>query len=197
MRHGVSGRRKGLSAKTLIVSGDLARAIRRESNQAVAHWFGVTPQTVTVWRKALGVGRTNPVTHRLRSDYTAEPWAKAARLQAYAKAGDPARRRKIAAAKRGKARPRKHMASAWRANTGRVPTAATRAKMSAAAKERAKTFLPGGRPWTPEEDELVRTLPPSEAAARTGRSVRGVWDRRRRLGLPDGRTRFERVRTAR
>src|SRR5690349_4120338 len=46
-------------AKTLVLFADLAKAIRRESNQAVAHWWGVTPQTVTIWRKALGVGRAN------------------------------------------------------------------------------------------------------------------------------------------
>ena len=40
-----------------------------------------------------------------------------------------------------------------------------------------------GRPWTPEEDELVRALPPGEAARRTGRSLRAVYDRRYALGL--------------
>jgi transposase-like protein len=35
-----------------------ADAIRRESNQAVAYWFGVSDQTVSKWRKALGVDMT-------------------------------------------------------------------------------------------------------------------------------------------
>ena len=34
-------------AKSLVVYGGLAKAIRCESVQAVAYWFGVTPQTVT------------------------------------------------------------------------------------------------------------------------------------------------------
>src|SRR5215211_7931672 len=59
------GRRRGTSARSLVVSGDLERAVRAESNQAVCHWFGVTPQTVSKWRTALGVGLTNPGTHRL------------------------------------------------------------------------------------------------------------------------------------
>jgi hypothetical protein len=35
--------------------------------------------------------------------------------------------------------------------------------------------------WTPEEDALVRGLPPAEAARRTGRSVGAVYARRSRL----------------
>ena len=47
------GRRKSQSGKSLIVFGELAEAVRRESNQAVCYWFGVTPpQTVSKWRKA-------------------------------------------------------------------------------------------------------------------------------------------------
>ena len=99
------GRRRGTSARSLVVYGDLAEAVKRESNQAVCHWFGVTGQTVSKWRKALGVGLTNDGTHRLRSEYTAEPWAVEARATAHAKAGDPERRRKIAESKKGKPRP--------------------------------------------------------------------------------------------
>jgi hypothetical protein len=44
-----------------------------------------------------------------------------------------------------------------------------------------------GRPWTPEEDELARTLPPAEAARRTGRRLPSVYGRRHvlRVGLPE------------
>jgi hypothetical protein len=45
------------------------------------------------------------------------------------------------------------------------------------------------RPWKPAEDQLVRTLPGAEAAARAGRTLQAVRDRRRNLGLPDGRRR--------
>jgi hypothetical protein len=90
------GRRRGTSARSLVVFGGLADAIRRESNQAVCFWFGVTPQTVSKWRKLLGIGLANPGTHRLRSDYGNEPWAKRARKKAHAKNADPERRRKIA-----------------------------------------------------------------------------------------------------
>ena len=41
------------------------------------------------------------------------------------------------------------------------------------------------RPWTTEEDELVRSLPPEEAARRAGRDLLAVHLRRYELGLPD------------
>ena len=40
-----------------------------------------------------------------------------------------------------------------------------------------------GRPWTPGEDELLRTLPPKEVAERTGRTLTAVYLRRHALGL--------------
>jgi hypothetical protein len=99
------GRGPRQASKALIVYGGLADAIRRESNQAVCYWFGVSAQTVGKWRKTLGVGLTNDGTHRLRSEYQVEPWAVEARAKAHAKTGDPERRAKIAAAKIGKPRP--------------------------------------------------------------------------------------------
>src|SRR4029077_7533342 len=42
-----------------ILCGDLVKAVRRESNQAVCRWWGVMPQTVTAWRKALDVPQGN------------------------------------------------------------------------------------------------------------------------------------------
>jgi hypothetical protein len=41
----------------------------------------------------------------------------------------------------------------------------------------------GGRPWTPEEDEVLRALAPTEVARQTGRSLRSVYARRNILGL--------------
>jgi hypothetical protein len=37
------------------------------------------------------------------------------------------------------------------------------------------------RPWTAEENEAVRALTPQDAAAKTGRTIRGVWARRQNL----------------
>ncbi len=43
--------------------------------------------------------------------------------------------------------------------------------------------------WTPEQDELVRTLPIAEVMRRTGRTRYAILSRRHRLGVPDGRRR--------
>jgi hypothetical protein len=88
-----------------VVYKGLARAVRSESEQAVAHWWGIGLWSVWQWRKALGVGATTEGTSRLRRDYFHEPWADQVRVKAVAKVRDPKRRAKIAAAKRGKPRP--------------------------------------------------------------------------------------------
>jgi hypothetical protein len=188
-------RKKGMP-KTLILYGDLAKAVRRESNQAVAFWWGVTPQTVTVWRKALGVPPTTAGTSKLRSAHFLEPWAKRAQRKAWAKARDPERRAKIAAARRGKPRSSQVIEAMRKANLGNRHSAESRRKMSEAHKRRGTRPPLAGRPWTAEEDALIATLSASEAAKRTGRTVSAVNKRRRKLGMPDGRTREARQRRA-
>jgi hypothetical protein len=125
----------------------------------------------------------------LRRDYCQEPWAKRARQKSYAKHRDPQRRAKIAAARRGKSRPRhviEAMNDAWR---GKSHTEEARRKMSDAQKRRGAWPPAAGRPWEPWEDELVRTLSRKEVASQTGRTVGAVTNRRQTLGLPDGRRR--------
>jgi hypothetical protein len=47
------------------------------------------------------------------------------------------------------------------------------------ARKRNPPARPGqARPWTEAEDELIRTLKPSEAARRTGRTLSAVYARR-------------------
>jgi hypothetical protein len=100
-------------------------------------------------------------------------------------------------------------ADAYHARTGRWPTAASGPVEGApgevwghinAALYDGQRGLPGGDslarllnrrrargpgrvPWTPAEDELVRTLPPAEAAERTGRTLAAVYRRRFALGV--------------
>src|SRR5262245_5192158 len=93
-------------AKSLVVYAGLAKAVRRESNRAVCHWWGVTPQTVSKWRKALGVGRvTKGTSALLRENAPRTVRSPQAEANRQAKDRDPTRRAKIAAAKRGKPRP--------------------------------------------------------------------------------------------
>jgi hypothetical protein len=72
----------------------------------------------------------------LRSAYSHEPWAVEARAKAHAKAGDPARREKIAAARRGKPRLPHVIEAMAEARRGVPHSAETRRKMSEAHKRR-------------------------------------------------------------
>jgi len=179
-------------AKSLVLFGALVRAVRRESNQAVAQAWGVTGQTVTAWRRALGVGPTTDETSKLRSAHFREPWALEAQKKAWAKARDPQRRAKIAAARRGKPRPAHVIEVTRERYLGKTLSAETRRKMSEAHKRRRSWPPLAGRPWTPAEDELVRTLRIAEVVEQTGRSISAVKSRRRTLGVADGRTKAAR-----
>jgi len=169
-------------AKSLVLYRGLARAVRRESAAAVAHWWGVGPATVNKWRRALNVPRWNEGDLRLK---VANGKVNLAAVDAmHAKARDPVRRAKIAAAKLGKPRPPEVIEALRRANLGKKLSAETRAKMSAAAKRRvARGIRPPltGNAWSAAEDKLVRTLPVAAVAKRIGRTYDAVASRRWRL----------------
>ena len=173
-------------AKSLVVFKDLARAVRRESEVAVAHHWGVDKQTVGKWRKALGVGRVTEGTSKRLSDHAREPAVVAGLWKAQAKSGDPARRAKLSAAMRGKKMDRRVVEALAAQRWGTRHREESRRKMSEAHRRRG-TLVPGTVVWTEREDALVRSLPAAEAALRTGRTLGAVWSRRRVLGLPDGR----------
>jgi hypothetical protein len=182
------GRRKGTSARTLVIYGGLAEAVKRESNLAVCYWFGVTPQTVSDWRKALGVRSTNDGTFRLRSANTREPMARLALARATAKANNSERRRKQSEAQKGRKRPR-HVIEAMRKGRKGKPQPPHVGQIIAARNRKLKAMgkVPFGRIWTTEDDGIVREHPGTVAAQMLGRSLNSVYSRRLKLGLPDGR----------
>src|SRR5438067_3693796 len=57
------GRKVGGTAHGYILYRDLAKAVRNEAAVVVAHWWGVSFNTVTRWRRALSVGRKTRGTH--------------------------------------------------------------------------------------------------------------------------------------
>jgi len=84
------GRKRGAPGwGGIVVYGDLATAIRNESNQSVSYWFGITLKIVTNWRRALGVGFTNAGTHKLRQGYGREDWFKEVQRKGAAKKPRP------------------------------------------------------------------------------------------------------------
>ena len=72
-----------------ILCGDLVRAVRTESEQAVAHHWGVGYPTVWKWRRALGVGASTNGTRRLRMEYAAEKLTPEVRAKARAAMSTP------------------------------------------------------------------------------------------------------------
>lgn len=92
-------RRRKSGRPSLILCGDLIRAVQQESSAAVQHHWGVGPVTVWRWRQALGVGRVTPGTReRLRTETGVPPEAAARGREA---ASTPDARARIAEAKRG------------------------------------------------------------------------------------------------
>lgn len=191
-----TGRKPGRGGPPiLIVFKGLARAVRKESNQAVAHHWGVTGQTVTAWRKALNVPATNSGSSKLISAHYQSGVGEKLNVGASRANSDPKRdaprRAKIAAAKTGKPRPRHVVDAMAEAERGRPHRASTKAQMSETHKKR------GTRPpwlndaWTAQEDALLVAgkLSPAEVAERTGRTLTAVYLRRKKLGLGDLRRR--------
>jgi len=119
-------RRGGVS---LVLNGDLARAVEREAACAVAHWFGVSTWTVRKWRRALGVPSRNEGDRLLKRRYAQSERGALARAAALATARDPERRAKIAAAPLGKARPPHVVAAIRKSMLGRKLTPEHRQKV--------------------------------------------------------------------
>ena len=183
-------KRPGSAGRTLAIYGDLAEAVRRESVLAVCYWWGITPQTVTKWRTAMGVAAMTEGTVLLKVTSATDSVAlEAARERGKAKARDPERCEKIAASKRGKPRPQ-HVIDAMReGRTGKPHTEEVRKLLSELSRRRGARPPKAGRPWTAEEDALVWSLPAAQVAEQTKRTLSAVYTRRYELNVPDGRRR--------
>jgi hypothetical protein len=112
---------KGGRRPALVLDGDLATAVKRESAEAVMHFWGVKANTVWQWRKALGVPQYNEGTTDLKVEVMT-PILDEAREKARPTWSSAERREKIAASKRRKPRP-PHVVEAMRrgARAGRTP----------------------------------------------------------------------------
>jgi hypothetical protein len=120
----------------MILYGDLAKAVQRESNQAVAYWFGVCSSTVRLWRSTLGVRQNNEGTHKLRIDYTKEDWHQRAVRRGGNTPWTPERLASVRRKLKGKKRPLHVVEAIRRAKTGVRYPAEVRERMSAAQRAR-------------------------------------------------------------
>jgi hypothetical protein len=81
----------GRKRKGLVVFAGLAEALARESGRAVAHWWGVSNNTVWKWRQALGIaGQRTEGTRRLRRERAQSPASLAARKRLHEREQGPA-----------------------------------------------------------------------------------------------------------
>jgi len=158
----------------LLVDDTLVRAIQHESATALGYWWGVSCATVERWRRTFGVGRTDPEGSQrlIRSAIQASLSARFG--DDHDRLWTPEEMALLGVLPDGEVALR----------TGRTTNAValTRERLGRAnVNARPDAFT--GRPWTAAEDNAVCTLPPKEAAARTGRSMQAVYIRRRDLGV--------------
>jgi hypothetical protein len=185
----------------LLVDEELARAISTESAAAVRFWWGVSAGVVHRWRKALGVGRMDSEGSRRLILAASEKGADAVRGVPLPPEQVQQRRRTAIALNLGRNLRLGYHGRRWTdeeiALLDTLPDAevATRAGRTTDAVRRKRESLGipnptarpgayGNPPWTEEEDELVRRLPPHEAALCTGRTLHAVYSRRRALKTP-------------
>jgi hypothetical protein len=158
--------------RSLILCGDLVRAVKLESELAVAYHWTVSATTVGKWRQVLGVEALNPGSRRLM-------W------RAVDLARTPAAREKIAKAATGRSLSPEHR-ERLRALNRRPKSERFKRHMSEKMQER---FASGkrARRWTAEEEALLGVMPDRELARRLGRSVGAVAERRflKKQGAPD------------
>lgn len=167
--------------RSLIVCGDLVRAIRTESEQAVAHHWGVNIVTVWHWRKALGVPRITEGTERLYQDYKPEKLTDDVTAIGREHAREPEALERMAGAKRGvPAHPKTKAALIEAAKQPKSEDWKRQARERMAGKRPVNTVRPD---WKPEEDALLATDFDRAVAGRIGRTIAAVRQRRQGLGI--------------
>lgn len=175
-------RRKKTGKASLILTEELARAVRAESSEAIAFWWGVSTAKVWMWRKALGVGRVTEGTRKLLQERTGVPPEAAARGRAAAAAPEVVAR--MAETKRGRPALPQTKEALLRAAKRKKPAGwGVRANAWMLGRE-----LPQSRRgvWSEEEDARLKELaskPAPDIAAMLGRTVASVHNRKVFLGL--------------
>ena len=169
-------------AHTLVLCGDLVKAVRRESKPAVAHQFGVSQGTVRAWRRALGVPPSTEGTYQLeRSNALHRKDDRIERARKNSKT--PEALAKISASLRGRIPPPSVIEAARKA-ARRPRSEGWKQKMAALWRERGHPPAhPERKFWTAEEDALLGTATDGEVARKIGRSIWAVSSRRFKLGI--------------
>lgn len=178
-------RRKKTGRASLILTSELARAVRIESAEAICHFWGVGQTKVWQWRQALSVGRVTAGTRALLQERTGVPAAAAALGRRRARR--PESREKMAMSKRGRpAHPNTRLALEKAAK--RRKSAAWGVKASAWMRGEDLPKMQKGE-WTAKDlmrlrDEYQRGRPASALAVLLGRTLASIEGQIQTMGLP-------------
>ncbi len=148
--------------RSLVIRGDLLRALKTESVYAVTYHWGLSHATVSYYRQQFGVQRINPGTDRLVREYVipASRTPEARAKQSAAREGKPS-----TVSKRDRERLRRIQ---------RLPKPMElRRRMSERLRRHFDLFGPY-RKWTPKEVAMIGTMPDREVARRIDRSLSSV-----------------------
>jgi hypothetical protein len=163
---------------SVIVCGDLVRALRRESVAAIAYWWGVSTCTVWRWRAEIGVEQFTEGTRDLYRRWMPDKLDEEAIRKQRESNRSPEANAKRAAALRGRPMPDHVRQALLKANKGRKVSAETRRRRSEAWRP-----IPKETDWKPEEDALLGTIPDIDVSRQTGRTLAAVRLRRKRRGI--------------
>lgn len=139
-------RTKKRGKASLILCGDLIRAVQTESAQAIMHWWNVSNTIVARWRKLLGIGQAGSEgSLRLYQQYKPQKLPEDVAARGRENALTPENRAKISAAKTGKPMPPR--SPEWLEKN--------RASLLHQWESGARNRTPV---WTPEADAQLLTL---------------------------------------
>ena len=154
---------------SIILCGDLVRAVKLESVEAVCYHWGVCRNVVQKWRHAVQVPECNPGTRQLRR-------------QVRVTADSPARKRAAFRASHPAAILHREKLPHERAHPLARPSTSelVRERMARTGRH----INPNLRLWSDKEDKLLGTARDEEIARRINRTVTAVRARRNFLGIP-------------
>jgi hypothetical protein len=173
--------------KSLIVCGDLVRAVRTESELAVAHHWGVARKTVWKWRTALGVPMWNEGSRRLLLETVPERVDLETLALAREKSRTREARAKMSAARKGRP-PHPNLRAAARIAASQPKPESFKRKMSRRVRREwrlgSRHGHPRGRPWTEAEIARLGTDTDEAIAHELGRTPAAVQKLRLKRGVP-------------
>jgi hypothetical protein len=148
--------------RSLVICGDLLRALRIESVYAVSYYWGLSRAIVSYYRQQLEVPRVNPGTDRLFREFVI-----------------PASRTPEALAKQSAAREGRSSTESMRdrerlRRIQRLPKSEEHKRRMSERLRRHFRLLGPFRRWTAAELALIGTMPDREVARRTDRTLSAV-----------------------